>query len=254
MKVYLIYFSPTGSTEKAVRALASGMGGETEVIDLKTPPPKQTFSAEDVVIWGVPSFGGRVPGVAMERFHAFSGAKTPCILLTAYGNRDYDDTLLEMKDAAEAAGFYPVAAVAAVCEHSIVREFAAGRPDAEDLEQLKQIGEKVRKAMENGQAGGKLKVKGSRPYKEKKAAAPMPIMVGEGCVNCKLCARECPVQAISYEDVTKTAENCISCMRCISVCPAKARSLPEQLISGLAEKMRPICSVRKENEWFLAEA
>ena len=45
------------------------------------------------------------------------------VLLVVYGNREYEDTLLELSDVMEAAGFSPVAAVAAVAEHSIMHQF-----------------------------------------------------------------------------------------------------------------------------------
>ena len=50
-----------------------------------------------------------------------------------YGNRAYDDTLLELKTRLKRAGFRCAAAVAAVAEHSIMCQFATGRPDPGDL-------------------------------------------------------------------------------------------------------------------------
>lgn len=48
----------------------------------------------------------------------------------------YEDTLAELEDIVRKAGFHIVAAVASVAEHSILRKFAAGRPDEEDRQQL----------------------------------------------------------------------------------------------------------------------
>ena len=66
----------------------------------------------------VPSYGGRVPEIAVSRLKQMKGNGARAVLLVVYGNREYEDTLLELSDVMEAAGFSPVAAVAAVAEHS----------------------------------------------------------------------------------------------------------------------------------------
>lgn len=53
-----------------------------------------------------------------------------------YGNREWEDTLTELQDTLERLGFRCISAVAAVAEHSIFRQFASGRPDANDKIQL----------------------------------------------------------------------------------------------------------------------
>lgn len=65
----------------------------------------EKFTEEDVVVFAVPSFGGRVPSTAAERFSRIKGNGAACVLLCVYGNRAYDDTLAEVEDLAKDAVF-----------------------------------------------------------------------------------------------------------------------------------------------------
>lgn len=55
-KIYLVYFSPSGSTEKVVRKIASAIPGlSVETLDLLKSPARRkhyTFGPEDLVIFG----------------------------------------------------------------------------------------------------------------------------------------------------------------------------------------------------------
>ena len=46
----------------------------------------QVFDADDVCVIGVPSYGGRVPGIALERMNKFKGNHAKAILVVSYGN------------------------------------------------------------------------------------------------------------------------------------------------------------------------
>ena len=99
--------------------------------------PKTSWnSKEDLAVIAVPSYAGRVPAVAVQRLAAVKGNGARAVLVCVYGNRAYEDTLVELADTAKEAGFRVMAAVSAIAEHSIARQFAAGRPDAEDAQRL----------------------------------------------------------------------------------------------------------------------
>lgn len=122
MKLYGIVFSPTGGTQKAAALLTDALGGEVTHVDLTDG--KQDFHAvsltkEDTAVISVPSYAGRVPSVAVERLTMLNGQGARAILVCVYGNRAYEDTLVELEDAAKQAGFQVVAAVAAVAEHRL---------------------------------------------------------------------------------------------------------------------------------------
>jgi hypothetical protein len=52
-----------------------------------------------------------VPAVASERISAIHGGGAKAILVCVYGNRAYEDTLVELRDIAENAGVQITAAV-----------------------------------------------------------------------------------------------------------------------------------------------
>ncbi len=253
MKLYSIVFSPTGGTQKAADLLVHALGGEAADIDLTDS--KQDFSAvrltgEDVAVIAVPFYGGRVPAVAVDRLSAIRASGARAVLVCVYGNRAYEDTLVELEDAAKKAGFRVIAAVAAVAEHSIVRQFAAGRPDGQDAARLAAFGEKIQAKLSAGDLS-EPDIPGNRPYKKAGGAGMVP-KATKACNHCGACAAKCPVQAIRKDDPTKVDEKaCISCMRCVSVCPQGARKVNPLLLSAAGLMLKKVCSQRKECELFL---
>lgn len=261
MKLYEICFSPVGGTEKAADILAGEWNCEKVKIDLTDPHMDGSdwpIDPEDVCLAAVPSYGGRVPATAMERIEMLKGNGAMAVLVCVYGNRAYEDTLLELEDGLLKSGFSCVAAVAAVAEHSIMHQFGAGRPDGQDIEELKsfaaKIQEKLSAAAEGEKNGGldrSVPVPGNRPYKEYHGV-PFKPQPGRSCNRCGLCADRCPVQAISRENGFEAdKERCISCMRCVAVCPQHARDLNKAVLFAASQKMKKACGSRKKNELFL---
>lgn len=250
MKIYEICFSPTGGTKKAAEALDSALADEREFVDLtdsKTRFSDISVGKDDVAVIAVPSYGGRVPAVAAERISEIRGNGAKAVLLCVYGNRAYEDTLAELQDTVKQAGFCIVAAVAAIAEHSIAREFAAGRPDTEDMAQLRKFADKIRNKIAAGN-NSEPEIPGNRPYKERGGSGMAPYPTEE-CVKCGLCAAKCPVQAISENNPKEVDDSkCISCMRCVYVCPHSARKVDDAMFEGVRNMLKKVCSDRKEPE------
>ena len=251
MSTYKITFSPTGGTQKVADLLAAEFTQTSKTIDLLDDIRETAFSADDICLIAMPAFGGRVPSVCEQRMEKLNGNGAKAILVAVFGNRAIDDTLLEMKELALAAGFVPVAGIEAVAEHSILRKFGAGRPDAEDTAELKNFAQQIKAALESGILSDDLAVPGNVPHKER-TNGPMKPYGGATCNSCGLCVWRCPVRAIPMDDPKSVdKEKCISCLHCMAVCPRSARHLAPELLAASEEKMAAALSGRKENKLYL---
>lgn len=248
MKTVEIIFSPTGGTENVADIIVGHWDDNALKIDLSNS--KIDFSEckiekDDCVLIALPSFGGRAPAVALERLKKIKGNGAKCTIVCVYGNRAYEDTLVEMEDTANKCGFSVIAAVAAVAEHSIIPAYAAGRPDAFDKKQLEAFAEKIAHKDE-----GIISIPGNRPYKKSGGAGLVP-KATKNCVKCGKCAESCPVQAIGGDGFITESKKCISCMRCVRNCPEQARKVNGAMVSIAAMAIKKSCAERKENELFL---
>ena len=150
-KVTGIYFSPTGHTREVVQHIAEGLDNSAELLDLTSAEhetQRRQYSAQELVVVGVPVYGGRIPALAEKRMTLMQGDQTPAVIVVTYGNRDYEDALLELKNELEHRRFVVVGAAAVVTEHSIVHEVGAGRPDEQDWQQINHFVEELNKKLQ----------------------------------------------------------------------------------------------------------
>lgn len=252
MSIYSVYFSPTGGTKRVMDILTEGLSVDSQ-IDLSAPKADYSaysFTEGDVCLIGAPSYGGRVPSIVLERMRKMQANGAMAIPVVVYGNRAYDDTLLELKNEARACGYKVVAAVAAVAEHSIMRQYAEGRPDADDKTELRQFSEKITRAIASGHIKD-FTVPGNSQYK-KYHDVPFKPKANKDCSKCGTCAEKCPVQAIPQDNPASPDKGkCISCMRCIAVCPQKARKLNKVILFAAGQALKGALSGRKQNELYL---
>lgn len=219
-----IYFSPTGNSKKIVHAVAAGMGAQVNEIDITLPAARNKsyeFTSESTIVFGVPVYAGRVPRFIASFIKGLKGNGAKAVAIVTYGNRAYEDALLELTDLLTAQGFKMIAAGAFVGEHSSTELLATNRPDANDLTIASDFGKQINKNADNP----KVKVPGNFPYVQKEN--PLPPIAPEtnsNCVQCKLCAKTCPTAAINFDDCTITiAEKCIKCRSCVRKCPQRAK-------------------------------
>jgi len=251
MKVYTMYFSPTGGTERVARILSGAFGVRAESVELLWQGAAlPTLESEDVCVVAVPAYGGRVPFLAAENLSRLEGNGAAAVLAVSFGNRAIDDTMLELRDLLVARGFRVLAGVEAVTEHSLARCYGSGRPGDEDEVELIEFGTRIAAKWKSGDRK-EPPIPGNRPYREVKYA-PMSPVVSDACIGCRRCARGCPVKAIPEHDVRIVdAERCFSCMHCVKVCPTGARSNAPEACAALRERLAERCATRKENKIYL---
>lgn len=254
--VTAMYFSPTGGTKRVVEAIAS-VGSEIfNVVDLTKIGNRledRYYDEEDLLIIGVPVYAGRVPKVVEAYLTRVRGNNTPAVCVAVYGNREYDDALLELKNLIVANGFVVGAAAAFIGEHSYTNLVGGGRPDEEDLSLARTFGKEAFEKFEKGPQELPLFVKGNFPYKERVPSEPMAPVTSEECIFCGLCAEACPTESIDFEDYfTTDAKSCIRCCACIKICPKEAKKFDHPLVEKITASLIKNCSeVRKMPEFFL---
>ncbi len=252
--VYPAWFSPAGTTRTVVERVAAGLGEIGGHCDLLEHPPEGEVSlpAGALLVAGAPVYAGRLPAIAAQRFSMLKGNGTPAVALAVYGNREYEDALLELCDILEGNGFWIAAAGAAVGQHSIFPNTAAGRPDEADLARLDDFARSCVQKLE-ASAGTKARpaVKGTFPYRKPANVSFYPVG-SERCTGCGACSRICPAGAIDPARPRETdKERCIPCGACIRVCPTGARAFRGPVYTAAKEGFGLLYKVRKEPEFFL---
>ena len=257
-KIYTIYFSATGTTQKCVEKVCAGLGmkpvSELNLVDnLDVEFPQ--FTADDIVVVAVPVYGGRVPTVVADAFSHLKGNGVAAIAMVIYGNRDYDDALLELTDLLTDKDFHVIGAGAFIGQHSIFPKVGVSRPDLSDDQCLIKFGKECLNALSDGRNSSEVPyIKGKKPYKHSANIVLAPVAKEQDCVKCGACVRKCPVGAISIDEpwITDTTK-CISCGRCITLCSQKARKHSGLKYSIIGAIFKACFSKRREPEWTVVK-
>ena len=232
----ILYFSPTSGTKKIVKAIAESIDSNYEEFDITLPQNRTnsiTFSSNDLVIIGMPTYAGRFPRLLHNYIDTITANNTLGVFITTYGNRDYEDALLEQYDIFTSKGFIGLGAATFITEHSSTSKLATGRPHAEDLKTASDFGCEIIKRLKEINSLSDLNsltLPGSIPYVEKNIP-PMPFApeTNEKCVSCGICAKHCPTSAIDFSDCrTIDISKCIKCNSCVKRCPLTAKVMTSE--------------------------
>ena len=258
-KLILMYFSPTNTTKKIVSAVGKiffeRLLSETAIIDLTRISARlkeYVFTEEDILVFGAPVYGGRLPQLLVPVIDNCKGNGARAVILSVYGNRDYDDALAETADLFSERGFKICAAGAFIGEHSYSRKVGANRPDLEDILAAQTFAVMAYEKVIRGTLIHKT-LKGKRPYKQlsmfMEKPKQTPKILSDRCTHCGKCVSVCPVCNIAA-DLT-TFDRCIGCGACVKFCPFGAREFMDENIIAAREKLEQNCLERKNPEFFI---
>jgi flavodoxin len=177
MNLHALYFSPTKTTKTIVEAICSTIGEEVKSYDITLQKNRHStleFEKDDCLVIGLPVYGGRIPEMTEAFLLRLKGQNTRVILVAVYGNRHYDDALLEMKNILANQGFISIAAGAFIGEHSYTPNVATERPDSSDLKKCRDFGSKVKILLDQKSINEiLLSIKGDFPYCDRPSPAPV---------------------------------------------------------------------------------
>ncbi len=269
-QINALYFSATGTTKKIITAIADkiseNIGGKIEIksIDFTLPKARKqavSFSKEHVVVVGVPVYAGRVPNVLLKYLKTVTGKGALAIAVVVYGNRNYDDALIELQDILEADGFRVVSGGAFIGEHSFSRTLGQNRPDENDMALARDFAGRICKKLTAPGEIASVAVKGNRPYRDyykprDKNGELVDIRkvtpkTNGHCIDCKLCAEICPMGSIDAGDVSKLAGICIKCCACIKNCPVGAKYFDDENYLWHKQELEKKFTERREPEVFV---
>lgn len=246
--LHTFFFSPSDTTRKYAKAMTDAFGGESQLIDLThgSCEIESELIDGDTVLLISPVYAGRIPALAADLFRQIDGHGMRAIVAVVYGNRDYDDALLELADIAVNDGFDVIAAGAFIAQHCIFPKVANGRPDTSDMAVAADF-------MERAKESDNLDIstiKGNRPYKKPGAVPLQPQTDENECLSCGVCARECPTGAIDPVTLATDKNKCITCCRCIAVCGSHARKFKGVKYATVGKIFCAQNSKRREPELF----
>lgn len=252
-KIYVVYFSPTYTSRKNALSIAQQFSSDIQEVDLTLVRNKvilSEFNNDDVVIFAAPVYGGRLYKGFVERLKMIKGDNTPCIVTVTYGNRDYDDALIEMYDVVMTLGFIPFAGAAMIGEHTYGK-IATARPDDDDIIKNKEFASKAYEKYVTGDYT--LTVKGNRPYRDGGDGSKLNPVTDKGkCIKCGWCYENCPEDAIDCNDYSVIDSNkCIGCFRCLKNCPVNAKQMIDEGYIAFAKKFTEDLKEPRQNEYFL---
>ena len=268
--VTAMYFSATGTTKKIVSGIAARLSesihSERDVIcmDFTLPSGRQEprqFNETDIVVLGVPVYAGRVPNILSKYLNSINGNGALAVAVTVYGNRNYDDALIELADILNSRGFTVIAGGAFIGEHSFSKTLAKNRPDEKDMAIAMEFANQLKEKIFGKNDVKPVEVRGNRPYRnyyvpKNEHDEPVDIRkvtpkTKDLCTNCRLCVSLCPMGSIDSEDVTRVKGICIKCGACVKMCPVQAKYYDDKNYLRHKEELEVDFACRREPEYFL---
>ncbi|MDD6190032.1 MAG: EFR1 family ferrodoxin [Firmicutes bacterium] len=234
-----IYLSGTGNTKHCVEKLLNFLDPDAVSLPLENPESAKMIEAEDTIILGYPTQFSNAPFMVRDFIEKnaalWQGRKVFCVNTMGLFSGDGTGCTARplKKHGAEILGGIQIKMPDSVCDSKMLKK---------DIEKNRQIVrdadrrlEQVAKAMKQGRYPREglsfiAHIKGLFGQRlwfyGKTAGYTDKLKIGDACIGCGLCSRECPMGNIEIKDNKAVSGNrCTMCYRCISLCPQKAITL-----------------------------
>lgn len=263
------YFSATTTTDRVVNALSQAISEQLNQPNIKRfdftlPDSRQvplSFNKNELVIIGTPVIAGRVPNLLLPYLNQTKADNSYAVVVSLYGNRNYDDALMELSQIMKAAGAKVIAGGAFIGEHSFSRILGKGRPDANDMLIVKEFAKKISMKILNEDVS-EPKIPGNQPlapYYTPRDRHGNGIDIrkvkpktNDKCINCLICAKSCPLGSINFDNVREVPGICMKCCACIKKCPTGAKYFDDTGYLYHMKELEDLYSKdRKEPEYYL---
>ncbi len=240
-----LFFSPTGSTKRIVESVEKGIEAEEKrKIDITYFKERENFNLkidkDELLIIGIPVYAGRIPDFIIPVLKKLQGNGQFAVLISVYGNVTEGTILKQLKDLMENRGFKIASAASFIGKHTFSTDklrIAEKRPDKSDCQKAESFGKDIQRKLEklkDDKSFSSISVKDKNEYLLDNL--PMPQYVSKNfikkpdvnldiCIDCKICAEMCPVNAIDRESLKIDNDSCIRCMSCVKNCPKNAREI-----------------------------
>ena len=269
--VKAVYYSATGNTEAVVtriaKRIAERLGVSVESYDFTLPENRtqlQNFGPSELVVFGTPVYAGRVPNKMLPAVQTlFKGDGTLTVPVVTFGNRNFDNGLIELRNELEHNGFHTIAGAGVACSHVFSDQIAPGRPDEEDWKILDDFADRAaEKAGSLTEIPAPVQVRGDDPVgpyytplgtdgKPAVFLKAKPLTRMDACDQCGICAKVCPMGSISAEDRSQVTGICIKCQACVKKCPQHAKYFDDASFLSHVSMLEQNYTRRAETEVFI---
>ncbi|MBQ8564062.1 MAG: 4Fe-4S binding protein [Firmicutes bacterium] len=235
----------------------------------------------------MPTYAGRLPNLMLPYLKEYlQGNGALAVPVVTFGNRNFDNSLIELRDLLETHGFHTIAAAACSCEHSFSYELGAGRPDEDDITEIRNFACRIVSKLveEFDTAAESTAVVSTAAANAAAVGIAVPVAVPgvpavqdhggyyqprdrhgvfidirkvkpltdmEKCTQCRFCAEICPMGAIDPQDVNNVPGICIKCGACSKKCPTQAKYYEDPGYLYHKTELEEMYARRAANAFFL---
>jgi len=246
-RVFIVYFSPAGSTRHVARVIEKRfkeLGREPSLFDLAENSELSQIISKQIrddscLIVGSPVYVSRAAPPMMEFLAELAPVTTAsAVPYVTWGGASSGIALFEMARELLKKGFKILGAAKVMAVHCLMWQLenplGQGHPHSEDEEMVQELIDEINRKMQDRSSRGMelpdLAYQKREAHAEMEkmsleiAKAHMPIReVDEAlCNQCKICVEVCPTASVSLVPYPVFGERCIYCFSCMRNCPEKA--------------------------------